>query len=91
MDYSKKQLESIKKMASVYMTITDIANILDVPADVLREDISTREHPARKAYIEGKSASKLKLRAQEMKLAQVGSPLALENCSKALIEMEDDE
>ena len=91
MDYSEKQLESIEKMASVYMTITDIANILDVPADVLREDVSTREHPARKAYNGGKSASKLKLRAQEMKLAQVGSPLALENCMKALIEMEDDE
>lgn len=91
MIYSEQQISSIEKMASVYMTITDMASILDVPAEVLREDIATRSHPASRAYHSGKSSSKLKLRVQEMKLAQVGSPLALENCSKALIEMEDDE
>ena len=34
---------------------------------------------------------KLELRKQEIQLAQVGSPLALENARQALIDMEEDE
>lgn len=44
-----------------------------------------------KCYHRGKAASKVKLLHQEMQLAYVGSPLALENASKNLMDMEDDE
>lgn len=44
-----------------------------------------------KAYRRGKAASKVKLHSQEMMLAQVGSPLALENARDNLLDMEDDE
>lgn len=91
MNYSSKQIETIEKLAAVYMPITDIANIIDIPADELRDDIACKSSEAHRAYNRGKSSSKLKLRVQEMKLAQVGSPLALENCAKSLIEMEEDE
>lgn len=44
-----------------------------------------------KAYRRDKAASKVKLHSQEMMLAQVGSPLALENARANLLDMEDDE
>lgn len=44
-----------------------------------------------KAYRCGKAASKIKLHSQEMMLAQVESPLAIENAHCNLLGMEDDE
>lgn len=91
MTYSDEILTQIEKYASIYMPISDIALIIDVPAEVLREDISNVNSKVSKAYNRGKVASKIKIRTQEMKLAMVGSPLALENARKNLLDMEDDE
>lgn len=82
MTYSTLQLEQIEKMAALYMTITDIATILNVSSEQLRWDISQKETDVSKAYHKGKAS---------LKLAKVGSPLALENCRKNLLDMEDDE
>lgn len=91
MTYSKDELTQIEKFASIYLKISDIAIILDIPADVLREDIADRSSAVSKAHRKGKIASKVKLLAQEMQLAQIGSPLAIENTHKNLLDMEDDE
>ena len=91
MNYTKEQLEEIEKYASIFLPISDMAVILDIPAEVLREDITDRQNKASNAYLRGKLASKVKLHTQEMMLAQVGSPLALENAAKNLLDMEDDE
>ena len=91
MNYSKEQLEEIEKYASIFLPISDMAVILDIPAEELREDIKDRQNKASYAYLRGKLASKVKLLTQEMMLAQVGSPLALENAAKNLLDMEDDE
>ena len=91
MNYSTEELQQIEKFASIYLKITDIAVILDVPADILRSDIADRSTDVSKAYRRGKAASKVKLHTQEMMLAQVGSPLAIENAHKNLLDMEDDE
>lgn len=91
MTYSEDELTQIEKFASIYLKISDIAIILDIPADVLREDIADRSSAVSKAYRKGKIASKVKLLAQEMQLAQIGSPLAIENTHKNLLDMEDDE
>ena len=82
MTYSESELEQIERFASIYLKISDIAIILDIPAETLRYDISQRDTPV---------SAKVKLRHQEMQLAQVGSPLALENTQKNLLDMEDDE
>ena len=42
MTYSENELTQIEKYASIYLKISDIAVILDIPADVLREDIADR-------------------------------------------------
>ena len=84
-------MKKIEEWAQIYLPITDMAVILDVPADVLREDIRDRSSDVYKAYNRGKVLSKVRLRTQEMQLAQVGSPLALDNTRKNLLDMEDDE
>lgn len=90
--YGKKcYYQQIEKFASIYLKISDIAVILDIPADVLREDIADRTSEVSKAYRRGKAGSKVKLHSQEMMLAQVGSPLAIENAHRNLLDMEDDE
>ena len=91
MNYSTSDLEQIEKFASIYLKISDIAVILDIPADVLRSDIADRTTDVSKAYRRGNAASKVKLHTQEMMLAQVGSPLAIENAHRNLLDMEDDE
>ncbi len=91
MTYSDNVLMQIEKFASIYLTISDMAVILDIPAENLRYDISDRSTDVSKAYRRGKAASKVKLHSQEMMLAQVGSPLAIENAHRNLLDMEDDE
>ena len=91
MNYSEKDLQKIKEYAAIYLKISDIAVILDIPADILRQDIADRSTPASKAYRLGKAESKIKLHSQEMTLAQIGSPLAIENAHRNLLDMEDDE
>ena len=91
MIYSENDLQQIEKFASIYLKISDIAVILDIPADVLREDIADRSTDVSKAYRRGKAASKVKLHSQEMMLAHVCSPRAIENTHRNLLDMEDDE
>lgn len=91
MEYEKEILSQIEKFASIYLKISDIAVLLDIPADILRDDIADRTSDVSKAYRRGKAASKVKLHSQEMMLAQVGSPLAIENAHRNLLDMEDDE
>lgn len=71
MTYSDNDLQQIEKFASIYLKISDMAVILDIPADVLRNDIADRTSEVSKAYRRGKAASKVKLHSQEMMLAQV--------------------
>ena len=53
-------------------------------------DIADRSTEVSKHYHKGKAASKVKLLHQEMQLAYVGSPLALENAQKNLMDVEDE-
>ena len=89
--FTPEQIEQISKYASIYMSISDITLLLDVPADILRDEVRNRDSEVSKAYYRGKVASKVKLHHQEMLLAQVGSPLAIENAHRNLLDMEDDE
>ena len=98
-EYSEETLAQIEQYASIYLKISDMAVLFDsdmavlfdIPAEQLREDIADRSTEVSKRYHKGKAASKVKLLHQEMQLAYVGSPLALENAQKNLMDMEDDE
>ncbi len=91
MNFSDKELKSIEAMASLYLTPSDIATMLNVPTHELRVELKRSSSPAAQAYQRGKVATKITLRKLMMQLAKVGSPLALENARQALIDMEDDE
>lgn len=91
MNFTKEQLEEVEKYASIYLPISDIAILMGIPADMLRDEIRNKNTDTSKAYHKGKAASRVKLHHQEMLLAQVGSPLAIENAHRNLLDMEDDE
>ena len=91
MNYSVEELQQIEQYASIYLKISDMAVILGVPAESLRSDIADQNMEVSLRYRRGKAASKVKLLHQEMMLAQVGSPLAIENTHRNLLDMEDDE
>ena len=86
MNYSQEELQQIEQFASIYLKISDMAVILGI-----RSDIADRTTEVSQRYLRGKAASKVKLHHQEMMLAQVGSPLAIENAHRNLLDMEDDE
>ena len=91
MQYTDEQLNMIEQFASIYLTITDIAIILEVAPEELREDVNNSGNQAYYRYRKGKAMSKVQLHQQEMTLAKVGSPLALQNARDNLLAMEDDE
>ena len=91
MVYTEEQLKQVEQFASIYLKISDMAVILDVSPTLLREDIADRNSEVSKRYHRGKAASRVKLLHQEMQLAYVGSPLALENTRNNLLDMEEDE
>ena len=91
MTLSKEDLENIEKWASIYLPISDMAILMSIPAELLRDEIRNRNTDASIAYHKGKAASRVKLHHQEMLLAQVGSPVAIENAHRNLLDMEDDE
>ena len=91
MKFTQEQLEQINKWASIYLPISDMALMLDIPAEMLRDEIRNKNTEVSQAYHRGKAASRVKLHQQEMLLAQVGSPLAIENAHRNLLDMEDDE
>jgi hypothetical protein len=91
MTFTEQELEQIEQLASLYLPVTDIATVMGVRPEELRKQIRIKDDPVAIAYQKGKTMRKVQLRKQEIQLAQVGSPLALENARLALIDMEDDE
>ena len=91
MTFTEQELEQIEQLASLYLPVTDIATVMGVRPEELRKQIRIKDDSVAIAYQKGKTMRKVQLRKQEIQLAQVGSPLALENARLALIDMEDDE
>lgn len=81
----------IEQYVSIYLKISDMAVMLGISATQLREDIADKSTEVSRRYHRGKATSRVKLLHQEMQLAYVGSPLALENKRNNLLDMEDDE
>jgi hypothetical protein len=91
LELTEEVLTQIEQYASIYLKISDMAVILDIPAEQLRSAIADRTTEVSKRYHRCKATSKIKLLHQEMQLAYIGSPLALDNTSRNLMDMEDDE
>lgn len=85
----QNQKNQIEQYVSIYLKISDMAVIFGISATQLREDIADKSTEVSRRYHRGKAASRVKLLHQEMQLAYVGSPLALENTRNNLLDMED--
>lgn len=91
MDYSTEQIKRIKELAECLTPISDIAILLDIDVDELRLDIRDKKNRVSHAYHHSKASTALKLRKQEIELANVGSPLAVQLTNSYLLNMDSDE
>lgn len=91
MDYSTEQIEKIKELAGCLTPISDMAVLLGIEPDVLRLDIRDRNSLISCTYHKAKAETALHLRKQEIELANVGSPLAVQLTNSYLLNMDSDE
>ena len=91
MKYSEQQLDDIRKYAENLTRISDIAVLMQLDERTLREDIADSENPASVVYRVGKATTSLRIRQNELQLADAGSPLAVQLMSNYIHEMDADE
>ena len=88
----EKSLSSeIERLAGYFVPISDIATILGISPIELRDKIADQDSEESLAYRRGKAKAKVALKAQEMELARVGSPLGMQSVRENLLLMESDE
>ncbi len=91
MTYSQEIIDRIGKLAADLTPPSEIAALLDLDADMLRAEIAMKDSPVRAAYMKNKAATAHMLRQQEIQLARVGSPMAVELTGTYLRDMNADE
>ena len=88
--FDQDMLGRIAELAAALTPISEIAALLDID-DMLRLAINDKSSPVRKVYFKAKAETAHKLRKQEIELAEVGSPLAVQLTSAYLRDMQADE
>ena len=91
MQYTSEQLSKIEELASNLMPIDCNAVLSNIDEDLLRQDIASKNNPAGKAYRLGKAKTMLEIQRQEISLAKLASPAAVENATRYITEMETKE
>ena len=84
-------IDKIGEMASLLMSITDIAAILEWDEMELRDEIADKTSAVSKAYRKGKAQTIYDLRKNEIALAKIGSPMAVELAERYRIEQNSNE
>lgn len=69
-------LEQIEEYAALFLTVDEIALLMDVKAEDLRREIKGQNTNRAKAYLKGKLRTTIELRRQTLQFAQKGSPQA---------------
>lgn len=91
MQYTNEQLSKIEELASNLMPIDYIAILADIDEDLFRQEIENKNSPAGKSYRLGKAKTMLEIQQQEICLAKLASPAAVENVTRYITEMETKE
>lgn len=91
MQYSAEQLVKIKELASQLMRPDHIALLIGVDQEEFRRKIKHKGSDAYSAYETGKAETILELRKQEIKLAKLGSPLAVDMVHRFIVDQEENE
>ena len=77
-------MREIEAKAMAMMSPAEVAFLLGVDEERLRDDIATYRHPARLAYMRGLAKTAYKLRTNMLELAEAGSPNAINESNRAL-------
>ena len=91
MDYNDETVSRIEELAALLTPIRDIAAIMELDEDMLRLELATKGSPVRAAYLKAKARTALDMRRQELELARIGSPLAVQLTASYLSDMTSDE
>ena len=73
---TKEKLELVKKYAGLFLTIDDIAILLDLDPVVFRREVRGRNSELAKAYLKGKLESIVDIRELTVEFGKKGSPQA---------------
>jgi len=82
MEYNEETLLKIEEYAGLLTSISDIAVLIDSNEDELRDDIALKTTAVSNRYRKAKAATELELRREEIALAKLGSPIAIELVQK---------
>ena len=91
MEYSEQILKQVEEYSGLFLLPEQISRLLDIPLSDFKSDIRKREHPLKIAYEKGKFNTLLELRKQEIDLAKMGSPMAIELVNGFRIEQKQGE
>lgn len=86
MNLTDSEILTLRDYAGLLLSISDIAILLSVDEDELREEISNKTSHISKVYRLGKMLTIVELRKQEIDMAKLGSPMAVELTQKYIIE-----
>ena len=86
MEYNSIQLEKVQEYASLLMNVSDISVLIGVNEDSFREDINNKNTAISIAFRKGQIETVLELRKQEIDMAKLGSPMAVELIQKYIID-----
>lgn len=84
-------IEQIKEYAGCLISIPDIAILIGMDEDELKDAIADKTSDISKAYRLGKAETVLAVRRQEVALAKAGSPMAVELIEEYLLEQSQHE
>ena len=86
MEYNSNQLEKVQEYAGLLMTVSDISVLIGVNEDSFKEDIGNKNTAVSMAFRKGQIETVLELRKQEIEMAKLGSPMAVELIQKYIID-----
>ena len=82
MEFKKKQLKKIEKLASLYFTYEEIATALRITIDDFIDEVTDEDTKAFHKYQLGKIKSEIPIREQTIEMAKMGSPIAQQEARK---------
>lgn len=91
MPFPKDIIDGISSLASDLTPVSEIAALLGIDEDALRSELCDTSSEVRRAYLKAKAGTAHMLRRQEIELAKVGSPLAVQLTSTYIRDMTADE
>lgn len=90
MEITQELLKKVENLSLDLTPMTDISYLLDIDADELATAISDKKSDISKAYFRGRAITAHKLRAQEIEMADAGSPMAVALANQYLRDMDND-